>query len=665
MTAEDERFKIYSRRAALLVGGQACLLATLVGRMVYLQVIESKQYEMLAEENRISVRLVAPQRGKILDRFGVPLATNRPDYRVLIVPEQLDDITQTLDALGKNIALTDADFERVLKSAKRQRTFLPISVKDNLTWDEFARVNVESPELPGVQPDVGSTRHYPFSQLAAHLIGYVGAVTEKELDEDDDALLQLPDFKTGKNGVEKSYDTELRGKAGNTKVEVNALGRVIRELSRDEGTAGQDINLSVDAAIQKFAGERLGEESGSVVVIDILTGEIIAMASNPAYDPNQFNVGITHDQWKSLVEDPRKPLINKPVSGTYPPGSTFKPMVALAALESGVVNADHKVNCTGKVAFGNRLFHCWKEHGHGTLDMVGAIEHSCDIYFYDIAQRVGVDGIAEMANRFGLGQISGTELAGEKAGLIPTTAWKRKVYRQPWHPGETLSVAIGQGYVTATPLQLAVMAARIANGGKGVGPRFLPVSAAQSEASGEALPSLKIAPESMDIVHQGMTKVANDPSGTAFAARILDPAYAMAGKSGTSQVRRITMAQRAAGLTKNEDLPWVQRDHALFIAFGPVDAPRYAISVVLEHGGGGSKNAAPIARDVLYETMKRNPSRGGPLPSAAPVVTPDQNQTEPDQQNPDAPPTDDVPPLPDTLPGPVTPAAPATPPRNT
>lgn len=615
LTSEDERYKIYTRRAAILMGGQACLVATLVGRMYYLQVIESEQYEMLAEENRISVRLVAPQRGKLLDRFGFPLAGNRADYRVLLVPEQVDNLRQTIASLGKLVALSEDDVQRVLKSARRQRAFLPISVKNNLSWDDFARINVEIPELPGVQPDVGSTRHYPFGDMAAHLLGYVGAVNEAELDREEDALLQLPDFKIGKNGMEKTFDNRLRGKAGNTKVEVNALGRVVREISRDDGKPGEDIRLSVDAGIQKYAAERLGEESGSVVVIDIYTGEIIALASTPGYDPNHFNVGITRNQWNALVKDPRKPLINKPVSGTYPPGSTFKPIVVMAALESGLVKPEETVFCSGRMRFGNRYFHCWKEHGHGAVDMVGAIKHSCDIYFYTMSQRVGVDGIAAMARRFGLGATSGIELPGEKAGTIPTTAWKRRHFNDKWHPGETLSVAIGQGYVTATPLQLAVMAARIANGGHAVMPRLLPLTPAEQKVMPIMPPSLNLMAQSLDVVHEGMKAVTNDPRGTAFAARILDPQYAMAGKSGTSQVRRITKAQRDAGLKKNEDLPWVERDHALFVAYGPVDAPRYAISVVIEHGGGGSKNAAPIARDVLYETMKRSPSRVGAPPT--------------------------------------------------
>jgi penicillin-binding protein 2 len=634
MSPEDERYKLYSRRAALLAGGQACLLASLVGRMIYLQVIEGEQYEMLAEENRISIRLLAPQRGKILDRFGLPLATNREDYRVLLVPEQVKDINDTLKSLAQSIDLDQADFERVLKSARRQRAFLPISVKDNLSWDDFARVNVKSPEFPGVQPDVGSTRHYPFANMASHLLGYVGAVTEQEISEDDDALLELPGFKTGKNGLEKAFDATLRGKAGNTRVEVNALGRVIRELSRDDGAPGQDLHLSIDAGIQKFAAERLGQESASTVIMDIFTGEVIALASTPGYDPNQFNVGISRDQWTALVKDPRNPLINKPVAGLYPPGSTFKPMVALAALESGAVTPDFKTTCTGKIRFGNRYFHCWREHGHGTLDMHGAIKNSCDVYFYTIAQKIGVDGIAEMANRFGLGQINGIDLPGEKKGLIPTVAWKRRVYRQPWHPGETLSVAIGQGYVTATPLQLAVMAARIANGGLAVAPRFTPLTDAENIAAAQKLASLNVSPPSLEVVQSGMAAVTNEPGGTAFMARIMDENFLMAGKSGTSQVRHISQAERnAGGVIKNEDLPWIQRDHALFIAYGPVSAPRYAISVVIEHGGGGSKFAAPIARDILYETMKRSPSNKMPPPAPAPL--PPEDQALPDE--PDSP----------------------------
>ncbi len=617
MSPEDERYKIYTRRAALLVGAQGCLLATLVGRMYYLQVVESDQYQMLAEENRISVRLLAPQRGKLLDRFGVPLATNRPDYRVMLVPEQTQDVEATMTSLSHIIPLSSNDYDRINTSIKRQRRFLPIPIRDNLSWDEFARINVESPDLPGIQPDVGSTRHYPFAQMTAHLIGYVGAVSEKDMT--NDALLQLPGFKIGKNGLERAFESELRGTAGNSKVEVNALGRVIRELSRDDGVPGRNVRLTVDTEIQNFASRRLGEESGSAVVMNIHTGDVIALATTPAYDPNDFNVGITTKQWQLLVNDERKPLINKCVAGQYPPGSTFKMVVALAALEAGVTTADHTIYCTGKIKFGNRFFHCWKEHGHGKVDLVGSLQHSCDIFYYDIAEKVGVDAIAAMAHRLGLGETYNIPIPGEAKGTIPTKAWKKANFNDIWHPGETLSIGIGQGYVTATPLQLAVMAARIANGNRMITPRFRLDEPAYSSAA-EA--PLDISQEHLDTVRAGMNAVTNNPRGTAYAARIPDPEYAMAGKTGTSQVRRISKAERDTGLLKNEQKPWNERDHALFVAYGPVAAPQYAISVVVEHGGGGSKMAAPIARDILWETLKRDPVNRPDSPGTSRPDTP-------------------------------------------
>ena len=602
------QFKAFSRRAVLLGGAQLALASTLIGRLYYLQVMEADRYKKLSEENRISLRLLAPPRGVIVDRFGNPMAVNKQDYRVVVVAEQTADLEQTLDALSQIIQLSDYDRRRTLKEVSHKRPFLPVTVRENLTWEEVARVEVNTPDLPGVTIETGQSREYVMGDAAAHVVGYVGAVAESDLG--DDPLLEIPGFRVGKNGIEKTYDLALRGKAGTSEVEVNSMGRVIRELNRDEGKPGSEIVLTLDRELQQFAVNRLGEESGAAAVINVQTGEMLVMASTPGFDPGAFSQGMTEVYWKQLTSDPKGPLNNKVIAGQYAPGSTFKTMVALAALDSGVVTPDHRVVCNGAVALGNAVFHCWKKGGHGSLDMHGGIMHSCDVYFYDVARRVGVDRIAEMARRFGLGSTIGIDLPGERPGLMPDTNWKLAVTGVSWQPGETLVAGIGQGYILATPLQLAVMAARIASGGNAVLPhlsRDLVDHGSVGPRPRPAFSPVGASLAALKVVQDGMIAVSNDPHGTAYRARITETGYEIAGKTGTSQVRRISKAERLTGVKKNEDLPWEQRDHALFIGFAPTVQPRFACAVVIEHGGGGSVAAAPIARDVMLETQKRHP----------------------------------------------------------
>ena len=614
---ENERFKLFARRTFLLAGGQAALLSALVGRMYYLQVLESDRYVTLAEENRINIKLLAPSRGRIVDRFGVPLAANDQDFRVVLVRERTSDVAKTLAALGRVIDLSESDHERLLREIKRKRAFVPITVRENLSWEEVARVEVNSPELAGISIEVGEIRDYPYGRSLSHVLGYVAAVSEKELT--GDPLLELPGFRIGKNGIERQYDQLLRGKPGNSQIEVNAYGRVIRELSRNDGEPGQELVLTVDAGLQSFVHQRLiGEESAAAVVLDIATGDVLALSSVPSYDPEAFSVGISSKEWKSLVNDPRHPLTNKSISGTFAPGSTFKMIVALAAMEAGV-KPSHTVYCPGFMVLGRSRFHCWKKHGHGTLDMTGGIQHSCDVYFYDLAKRAGIDRISAMAKRFGLGAEVGIDLPHERRGTIPTRDWKLANIGEPWQGGETLVTAIGQGYVLTTPLQLAVMAARLANGQKVVprltrGVRSEPVEG--PEAPPPSFESLDIPPEHLKVVQKAMDMVSNHPRGTAYRYRIEQASQALAGKTGTSQVRRITLAERAKGVTKNKDLPWRYRDHGLFVCFAPVENPRYACAVVVEHGGGSSA-AAPIARDIMIETQRRDPALYPGVPLAA------------------------------------------------
>ncbi|MBF0252000.1 MAG: penicillin-binding protein 2 [Alphaproteobacteria bacterium] len=605
MHRDSERHKLFARRALMLGGGKAALLSVLVGRMYYLQVIESERYVTLADENRINFRLLPPPRGRIVDRYGRSMADNQQNYRVVIIPEQAGDVEQTLIKLSRIIPLGSGEKRRILREVKRKRAFVPITVRENLDWEEVARIEVNTPDLPGIVIDVGQSRNYVRGQETAHVLGYVSAVSEKELT--GDPLLELPGFRIGKAGVEKVYDLALRGAGGNSQVEVNALGRVIRELDRQEGQPGNELRLTIDLELQSYTAERVGEQSASVVVTDVHTGEILALVSSPGFDPNAFNTGLTQLEWEGLTRNPMSPLTNKVVAGQYAPGSTFKPVVALAALEKGAISPETKVFCNGKTSLGNAEFHCWKKGGHGAMDMQGALEHSCDVYFYEVARRTGIERISDMARRLGLGDRLGLDLPGEKKGLMPSNTWKLAAVGTSWQLGETLIAGIGQGYILTTPLQLAVMTARIANGGRAVTPRLTldsVVGAKVEPLSQEEPAPLGIPPEHIAIVKHGMDNVVNSPTGTAFRARIPTERWRMAGKTGTVQVRRISKAERETGVLKNEDLPWEERDHALFVGYAPADNPRYAVSVVIEHGGSGSKAAAPVARDVLRETLR-------------------------------------------------------------
>lgn len=605
MKPERTRTKSFTRRAALLTGGKMALLSGLLGRMYYLQVVESEKYKTLAEENRVNFRLLAPPRGFIVDRNGDYLAINIQNYQVTLVREQAKDVAEVLDRLSRVIDLEEHEIARVLKESRRRRSFVPITVSDNLTWEEVSRIGVNAPDLPGISIDVGQTRHYPYGPDMAHVVGYVSSVSEKDLT--DDPLLELPGFRIGKNGIEKKYDLALRGTGGTSQVEVNALGRVIKEIDRQEGQPGRELRLTLDMRLQQMIRARIKDErAAAVVVMDAHTGAVRAITSTPAYDPNAFSEGLSSKQWNDLIKNPYSPLTNKATAGQYAPGSTYKIAVALAAMENGI-SPDHSVYCPGHMQLGNRRFHCWKRHGHGHMDLVDALRESCDVWFYDVARKIGVDKIAEASRKLGLGEPTGIDLLGERSGLIPTKAWKRANRGESWHAGETLVVGIGQGYVLTTPLQLAVMTARVVNGGKAVTP-YLAMDdidgRTAKERQPEAAPSLNLNPEHIRVILQGMDEVVNHQRGTARRAAIKEPGWEMGGKTGTAQVRRISKAERETGVRKSEDLEWRLRDHALFVGYAPLHDPRFVVSVIVEHGGGGSTVAAPIAQDVLMETQR-------------------------------------------------------------
>ena len=616
MRSDSDRYKSFTRRTAAVAGFKIALLSVLGARMYQLQVVQADRYATLAEENRINLRLLPPPRGRILDRRGRLLAVNRQNYRVLMTVERADAAKDTLDALGRFIFIGDGDRKRVLREIGRKRSFVPVTVRENLDWNEVATIEVNAPDLPGVTIDVGRSRFYPGNELAAHVLGYVSAVSEEELN--GDPLLELPGFKIGKSGVEKVYDGLLRGTAGTSQVEVNAIGRIIRELSRQDGEPGWDISLTLDLDLQTFAAERIADESAAVVVLDVQTGDVLAIVSTPSFDPNAFNSGISTADWNALVNNVRSPLTNKAIAGQYSPGSTFKMIVALAALENGVASPEQTVFCNGKYEFGDGTFHCWKRSGHGRVDMVDAIAESCDVFFYDLSRRVGIDRIAEMAGRFGLGHDLGIDLPGERPGLMPTKAWKLAVQGVAWQSGETLVAGIGQGFVLTTPLQLAVMTARMVNGGRAIVPRITrrEPNAEGSAELGEAEMSIGVSDAHLRLVRRGMDDVVNGPTGTARGVRVEGEALAFGGKTGTAQVRRISERERQIGVRKNEDIPWRTRDHALFVGYAPLAEPRYAIAVVVEHGGVGSAVAAPIARDILLEVQRLDPARSAPQPLA-------------------------------------------------
>ena len=599
----EESNRTLNRRALLLGGAMGAMIAVLGGRMRYLQVDQADAFQLLAEENRISIRLIPPGRGLIQDRNGKPIAANEQNYRVVITREAAGDVDLVLRRLAMIIPMTAEELAKTAEEVKSLSAFVPVTVAERLNWTDFSKIALNAPALPGVVPEVGLSRRYPLDFDFAHVVGYVGPVSEKDLEgvANPDPLLRIPKFQIGKIGVEKWMEDALRGQAGAKRIEVNSAGRVMRELERQEGDPGADIRLTIDADVQNFAQARLGEESAAVVVIDLTNGDIICCASSPSFDPNLFVRGISHVDYSALTENDHRPLANKAASGAYPPGSTFKMVTALAGLDLGLVTAETKVSCPGYIEFGDRRFHCWRREGHGTVRLERSLAESCDVFYYDIAQKVGIEKIAETGRKLGLGQRYDIPMSALTEGIMPDKQWKQEKYQQDWRIGDTINASIGQGYVLASPLQLAVMTARIASG-RAVVPRLVRMVNNKEVPVADAA-ALDIPADHLDAVRQGMNAVVNSDQGTAKASRIVDPAMAMAGKTGTSQVRNITAAERLSGVIANEDLPWERRDHALFVGFAPYDAPRYAVAVVVEHGGGGSVAAAPIARDVILRAM--------------------------------------------------------------
>lgn len=577
----------FTRRSLFVGGVQGSIGVLLAARMGYISLFENEKYKLMAESNRVNLTLIPPRRGWFIDRAGKPIATNRADFRVDIIPDRLVDKDKTIKELTGLLSLTTDEVDRINREIDRAQGFQPVQVKEGLDYESFARVSVRLPDLPGVSPRQGYSRYYPSGAAVGHLIGYVGAVSAEEYQKNKDPLLITPGFKIGKDALEKYYEPILQGKPGAKRVEVTARGKIVRELSTRPDVPGKPVQLTIDIDLHNYAARRIGLESAAVVVVDCLTGELLAMPSMPSFDPNSFSDGIGRVEWKMLNDDDHIPLLNKTVRGLYPPGSTMKPMATLALQLHGV-SPDERVNCPGGYRLGNRFFRC--DAVHGSVDMRGAIEHSCNTYFWSMSHRLGYDIIAPVAKMLGLGQEFDLPGVNQRYGTIPDAAWKMKRYKQVWTGADSLNASIGQGYVSVSPLQLAVMTARIASG-KNLQPSLI---LGHKKPLGPALP---FTPEQLAVTHDGMFRVVNG-SGTGGGSRIDINGVKMAGKTGTAQVRAL-VARGHVG-------DWKSRDHSLFICYAPTDAPRYAMAVVVEHGTFGARAAAPIAKDVMTFLFDRD-----------------------------------------------------------
>ena len=591
-----------SRRGLILGAAQGGFLGLLVWRMRHLQVEEADQFRLLAEENRIKIRLIPPARGQIFDRNGLVVAENVPSYRIMMEQEEVVDVDDLIERLGRIVNLDPEEIERAREEMRRTRIH-PVTLADRVTWDEVSRVAVNAPALPGVRPEVGLSRRYPMQEEYAHLVGYVGPVSDYDLEriEAPDQLLRIPRFQIGKVGLEQRREDMLRGKAGTKRVEQNAAGRVIRELDRREGEPGKDIQITTDSHLQSYIHARLNGESAAVVVMDCETGDVLSTVSAPGFDPNLFVRGISVADYNALLENKYRPLPNKSVQGIYPPGSTFKMITALAALENGTAVPDDTVYCPGHLEVSDRRFHCWKRAGHGNVDLGKSLQESCDVYYYELALRTGIEKISEMARRLGLGVHHDLPMTSVASGLVPDRDWKRETRGEEWRIGDSVNASIGQGYVLSSPLQLAVMTARLATG-RSVTPRLIKSIDGVETPTGHG-EDLGLNENNLRQLRRAMYDVVNTRRGTAYGSRIIADGMRMAGKTGTSQVRNITTAERAAGVRHNEDLPWERRDHALYVNYAPYDNPKIAVAVIVEHGGGGSTAAAPIARDVTLQAL--------------------------------------------------------------
>lgn len=598
---DKDQNKVFTRRAVILGGMQSALVLGLIGRLYVLQVVHSKHYQLLSDKNRIQSLLLPPTRGRITDRSGIILADNHTSYRGVLSVEQNNELTKLIEKLKEILLLNEQAALTLQSQIKKRKRYTSIIIKEDLTWDELARLELHCPDLPGVLIEKGQSRSYPYPFETCHTIGYVAAVSEKELD--GTPLLELPGFKIGKSGIEKTFDASLRGKPGLKQVEVNATRRAVRTLTALDSICGDDLKLTLDYPLQKAVYDTLQKvESATSVVLDVHTGAVLSLVSSPGYNVNLFTNQISRKDWKELSLNPYRPLNNKAIAGLYSPGSTFKMIVSLAGLSTGAINEHTTFHCPGHYDFYGHRFHCWhwKHGGHGSINLESAIAQSCDVYFYHLALLLGVDAIAAAARSFGLGSLTGIELSGEKAGLVPTKNWKRLVKRQAWSTGETLNIAIGQGYVLATPLQLAKMTAMLVNGLHPITPHLVKKDDIQTSMS------LDYSHKHCQLILNGMANTVNKPWGTVYRSRIEELGFEMGGKTGSTQVSRITQQERETNTLNNR--PYFLREHAIFVGYAPLENPRFAISILVEHGGSGARAAAPLGKEILLAAQKLIPA---------------------------------------------------------
>ena len=636
-----EKLQTINRRMFIIGTAKVVVFVGIIVRLFSLQITETNKYLTLSDKNRLREWRLPPVRGDFLDYFGNIIAGNLKVYQLHVVPEQVENFKYLMLRLKEILNLSRGEYEKIIKQKKKQKSWETLIVSENLTWEQFTKINYFLHDLTGAKAVLSVSRDYPFDSNYTHVLGYVSEASAKDI-LNNEVIKQshVPGLKVGKTGLEKSFENDLIGVNGVQRYEVNAYGKRIKQIDHEEGTKGKTIRLTIDTEIQKYCNELLGSSAGSITIMDIYTGDIIAMQSSPSFDPNLFLFGISQDDWQLIRNNPLKPLLNKTLSGLYSPGSTIKPIVALSALENNVITPNFKVNCTGKTEMYGQTYHCWKKKGHGVVDLKSAMKQSCDTYFYEIARKLGVDRLKETSIKFGLGEkVLGEIYSNEKKGLIPNTQWKKDNLGKGWVIGETLITGIGQGYTQTTPLQLCLMTAQIANGGYKIYPKIIidkdqdtleeikfliaenyesakETKDGLSEAGQQLLNLIKEKryeplyknPENVKLIQNVMFASTNEVRGTSYSSRIEDPKYQFAGKTGTSQVKRITKEQRELDL-KTIDIPYNDRDHALYVAFGPYKNPRYALSIIIEHGGSGSSAAAPIAKKLFKLVIDRHALR--------------------------------------------------------
>ena len=588
------------------------IMLGIVSRMFFLQVKENKKYLTLSDKNRIREWKLAPVRGEFQDYFGNVIAGNFEAYQLHVIPEQVEDFRYVIYRLKDLLEMSDKEFKKILKKKNEIKPWETLIVSDNLSWQKFSKINNHLYDLNGVKPVISISRNYPYKENFTHLIGYVSQANEADI-ENTEVIKKnfVPGLKVGKVGLEKSFEEKLIGSNDIERYEVNAYGRRISQLEFQKGEKGKTLRLTIDTEVQKLTNELLKDQAGSICVMDIYTGDIIAMHSSPSFDPNLFVFGISKDDWQLIRNDPMKPLVNKTLQGNYSPGSTIKPIVALSALENGIINTNFTVQCRGHkhpLELYGQTYHCWKKQGHGYMNLRNAMKQSCDIYFYEVARKLGVDKLSETAKRFGLGkEVFGDLFSIEKRGLVPNTQWKKNALGQGWLLGETIITGIGQGYIQTTPIQLCLMTAQIGNGGHKIYPKIV-VDDKNNEDQIDKFTPLFINSKNIKIVQDAMFASTNEVRGTSYKSRIDDPKYQFAGKTGTAQVKKITEKDRELDL-KTFEIPYNERDHALYVAYGPYKNPRYALSVIVEHGGSGSVTAAPMAKKLFKLIIDRHKVR--------------------------------------------------------